>query len=40
MGRLAVSQLARLLENRRIEALHVQVETNLVVRESTAPIAS
>jgi LacI family transcriptional regulator len=38
MGRLAVSQLARLLENRRIEALHVQVETSLVVRESTAPI--
>jgi len=38
MGRMAVSQLARLLQNRRIEALHVQLETSLVVRGSTAPL--
>ncbi|HTW13054.1 MAG TPA: LacI family DNA-binding transcriptional regulator [Solirubrobacteraceae bacterium] len=40
MGRMAVSQLARLLQNRRIEALHIQLETMLVVRESTGPVAS
>jgi DNA-binding LacI/PurR family transcriptional regulator len=30
-------QSARQLQNKRIEALHVQLETKLVVRESTAP---
>jgi hypothetical protein len=28
----------RLLQNQRIEALHVELETKLVVRESTAPV--
>jgi DNA-binding LacI/PurR family transcriptional regulator len=37
MGRMAVNQLVRQLQNQRIEALHVQLETKLVVRESTAP---
>ncbi len=37
MGRMAVAQLVRLLENQRIEALHVELGTTLVVRESTAP---
>jgi LacI family transcriptional regulator len=37
MGRMAVNLLIRQLENQRIEALHVQLETKLVVRESTAP---
>jgi LacI family transcriptional regulator len=39
MGRMAVTQLVRLLQNRRIEALHVQLETTLVIRDSTAPLA-
>jgi LacI family transcriptional regulator len=37
MGRIAVSLLMRLLENQRLEALHVELGTRLVVRESTAP---
>jgi LacI family transcriptional regulator len=37
MGRMAVNLLARELQNQRIEALHVQLETKLVVRESTTP---
>jgi LacI family transcriptional regulator len=37
MGRMAVGLLVRLLHNQRIEALHVELETKLVVRESTAP---
>jgi LacI family transcriptional regulator len=39
MGRMAVNLLVRQLQNQRIEALHVQLETKLVVRESTAPAA-
>ncbi len=39
MGRIAVSLLMRLLENQRLEALHVELGTRLVVRESTAPPA-
>jgi LacI family transcriptional regulator len=39
MGRMAVNLLVRQLQNQRIEALHVQLETKLVVRESTAPVA-
>ena len=39
MGRMAVNLLVRLLQNQRIEALHVELETKLVVRESTAPLA-
>jgi LacI family transcriptional regulator, galactose operon repressor len=38
MGRIAVSLLGRLLENQRLEALHVELATRLVVRESTSPI--
>ena len=37
MGRMAVSLLTRLLENRRLEALHVELATQLIVRDSTAP---
>jgi LacI family transcriptional regulator len=37
MGRMAVALLVRLLGNQRMEALHVELETKLVVRESTAP---
>lgn len=37
MGRMAVSLLTRLLESRRLEALHVELATQLVLRESTAP---
>jgi LacI family transcriptional regulator len=36
MGRIAVSLLMRLLENQRLEALHVELGTRLVVRDSTA----
>jgi LacI family transcriptional regulator len=34
---MAVAQLVRLVGDQRIEALHVELETKLVVRESTAP---
>ena len=37
MGRTAVSLLDRLLERQRVETLHVELATRLVVRESTAP---
>ena len=37
MGRMAVAQLVRLLQSQRIEALHVELATQLVVRETTAP---
>ena len=37
MGRIAVSLLTRLLDNQRLEALHVELGTRLVVRDSTAP---
>jgi LacI family transcriptional regulator len=37
MGRIAVSLLTRLLEGQSLEALHVELMTRLVVRESTAP---
>ncbi len=37
MGRMAVTQLVRLLQSQRIEALHVELATKLVVRESTGP---
>jgi LacI family transcriptional regulator len=39
MGRMAVALLVRLLQRPRIEALHIELETKLVVRESTAPPA-
>jgi LacI family transcriptional regulator len=40
MGRIAVSLLMRLLDNQRLEALHVELGTRLVVRDSTAPPAA
>ena len=40
MGRTAVSLLSRLIERQRIEALHVELATRLVVRESSGPAPS
>jgi len=37
IGRMGVSLLTRLLDGQRVEALHVELETKLVVRDSTAP---
>jgi len=37
MGRMGVSLLLRILEGQRIEALRLELSTELVVRESTAP---
>jgi LacI family transcriptional regulator len=37
MGRMAVSLLTRMLGNQRLEALHVELATRLIVRGSTAP---
>jgi len=37
MGRTGVSLLMRLLERQRFEALHIELATRLVVRDSTAP---
>ena len=39
MGRMAVSLLERLIEGQRIEGLHVELRTQLVVRQTTAPPA-
>lgn len=38
MGRMAVTLLERLLERHELEALHVELATELVVRESTGPV--
>ena len=38
MGRLAVSLLVRLIEGQSIDALHVELATELVVRASTGPV--
>lgn len=40
MGRVAVSLLLRLLEERRVDALRLELATRLVVRESTAAPAA
>jgi LacI family transcriptional regulator len=37
MGRLAVSLLIRLMERQRLDALHIELATELVIRDSTAP---
>ncbi|WP_432943384.1 LacI family DNA-binding transcriptional regulator [Kribbella sp. CA-253562] len=37
MGRMAVSLLIRLLDHHEVEALHVELATELVVRDSTGP---
>ncbi len=38
MGRMAVSLLIRLMERHRLDALHVELATELVVRGSTGPV--
>lgn len=38
MGRIAVTQLMRVLDGHQPEALHLELATTLVVRDSTAPI--
>jgi LacI family transcriptional regulator len=38
MGRMAVSLLERLIEGQRIEVLHVELRTQLIVRGTTAPV--
>ena len=37
MGRIAVGLLIRMLERHRLDALHVELATELVIRESTGP---
>ena len=37
MGRMGVSLLSRLLDDRQLEALHVELATQLIIRGSTAP---
>jgi LacI family transcriptional regulator len=38
MGRMAVSLLVRLLDGQRLEALHIELKTRLIVRSSTARV--
>jgi len=38
MGRVAVARLLRLVERERVDSLHVQLGTRLIVRESTGPV--
>ncbi|MBU2663399.1 LacI family transcriptional regulator [Actinoplanes bogorensis] len=38
MGRIAVGLLIRLLERHRLDALHVELATDLIIRESTGPV--
>jgi LacI family transcriptional regulator len=40
MGRMGVSLLERLIEGHGMEALHVELRTQLIVRDSTAPLRS
>jgi LacI family transcriptional regulator len=37
MGRMAVSLLIRLLDGHRVDALHVELATDLILRGSTGP---
>jgi LacI family transcriptional regulator len=39
MGRMAVSLLERLVEGQRLEALHVELRTQLIVRGTTAAVS-
>jgi LacI family transcriptional regulator len=39
MGRMAVTLLMRLLDRHEVQALHVELATELVVRHSTGPAA-
>jgi LacI family transcriptional regulator len=38
MGRMGVSLLERLIEGHGIEALHVELRTQLIVRDTTGPL--
>ena len=38
MGRMAVNLLARVLDRHKLDALHVELATELVIRESTGPV--
>ena len=38
MGRIAVSLLIRLLNGHRLDALHIELATELVIRDSTGPV--
>jgi LacI family transcriptional regulator len=38
MGRMAVGLMVRLLERHRLDALHVELATELVIRDSTGPV--
>jgi LacI family transcriptional regulator len=38
MGRMAVSLMTRLLDRHRLDALHIELATELVVRDSTGPV--
>ncbi|MFF5295315.1 LacI family DNA-binding transcriptional regulator [Paractinoplanes globisporus] len=38
MGRIAVSLLLRLLNHHRLDALHIELATELIVRDSTGPV--
>ena len=38
MGRMAVSLLMRILDGQRLEALHIELKTRLIVRQSTARV--
>ena len=38
MGRMAVSLLVRILDGQRLEALHIELKTRLIVRNSTARV--
>jgi len=40
MGRVAVGLLIRMLERHELEALHMELATELVVRDSTGPVAT
>ncbi|MFI9382419.1 LacI family DNA-binding transcriptional regulator [Kutzneria sp. NPDC052558] len=40
MGRMAVTLLVRLLERHQLEALHVELATELIVRDSTGPVSA
>jgi LacI family transcriptional regulator len=40
LGRMGVSLLIRLIDGQRVDALRVELATQLVVRESTAPLRS
>jgi LacI family transcriptional regulator len=39
MGRMAVSLLIRLLDGHRLDALHIELATDLIVRGTTGPVA-